>query len=70
VDQERPGVSGEEQAASGSVRREWAGGDPLLLELLRQDKQTNKHLRCGIRTGLLGRNDQTDHRMEPKQMAL
>jgi hypothetical protein len=32
-------------------------------------KQTNKRLRCGSRAGLLGQNDQTHHRMEPKQMA-
>ena len=25
-------------------------------------EQTNKHLRCGNRKGLLGRNDQTHHR--------
>ena len=31
-------------------------------------KQTNKHLRCGNRKGLLGRNDQTHHRMGPKTM--
>ena len=28
-------------------------------------KQTNKNLRCGNRKGLLGRNDQTHHRMGP-----
>ena len=33
-------------------------GEPL--------KQTNKHVRCGNRKGLLGRNDQTHHRMCPK----
>ena len=33
-----------------------------------QDKQTNKNLRCGNRKGLLGRNDQTHHRMGPKTM--
>ena len=27
---------------------------------------TNKHLRCGNRKGLLGRNDQTHHRMDPE----
>ena len=32
------------------------------------DKQTNKNLRCGNRKGLLGRNDQTHHRMGPKTM--
>ena len=32
------------------------------------NKQTNKHLRCGNRKGLLGRNDQTHHRMGPKTM--
>ena len=26
----------------------------------------NKHLRCGNRQGLLGRTDQTHHRMDPK----
>ena len=31
-------------------------------------KQTNKNLRCGNRKGLLGRNDQTHHRMGPKTM--
>ena len=30
------------------------------------NKQANKHLRCGNRKGLLGRNDQTHHRMGPK----
>ena len=35
---------------------------------LRQNKQTNKNLRCGNRKGLLGRNDQTHHRMGPKTM--
>ena len=37
---------------------------------LRNDtyKQTNKNLRCGNRKGLLGRNDQTHHRMGPKTM--
>ena len=34
----------------------------------RGDKQTNKNLRCGNRKGLLGRNDQTHHRMGPKTM--
>ena len=29
----------------------------------------NKHLRCGNRKGLLGRNDQTHHRMDPSTMA-
>ena len=29
----------------------------------------NKHLRCGNRKGLLGRNDQTHHRMDPNTMA-
>ena len=33
-----------------------------------QNKQTNKNLRCGNRKGLLGRNDQTHHRMGPKTM--
>jgi len=28
----------------------------------------NKHLRCGNRKGLLGRNDQTHHRMDPNIM--
>ena len=32
------------------------------------NKQTNKNLRCGNRKGLLGRNDQTHHRMGPKTM--
>ena len=31
-----------------------------------KQKQTNKNLRCGNRKGLLGRNDQTHHRMGPK----
>ena len=31
-------------------------------------KQTNKNVRCGNRKGLLGRNDQTHHRMGPKTM--
>ena len=31
-------------------------------------EQTNKNLRCGNRKGLLGRNDQTHHRMGPKTM--
>ena len=31
-------------------------------------KQTNKKLRCGNRKGLLGRTDQTHHRMGPKTM--
>ena len=35
---------------------------------LKQAKQTNKNLRCGNRKGLLGRNDQTHHRMGPKTM--
>ena len=35
---------------------------------LDQNKQTNKNLRCGNRKGLLGRNDQTHHRMGPKTM--
>ena len=30
--------------------------------------KTNKNLRCGNRKGLLGRNDQTHHRMGPKTM--
>ena len=34
----------------------------------RATKQTNKNLRCGNRKGLLGRNDQTHHRMGPKTM--
>ena len=34
----------------------------------RLNKQTNKNLRCGNRKGLLGRNDQTHHRMGPKTM--
>ena len=34
----------------------------------RTNKQTNKNLRCGNRKGLLGRNDQTHHRMGPKTM--
>ena len=29
----------------------------------------SKHLRCGNRKGLLGRNDQTHHRMDPNTMA-
>ena len=29
----------------------------------------NKHLRCGNRKGLLGRTDQTHHRMDPNTMA-
>ena len=33
-----------------------------------RNKQTNKNLRCGNRKGLLGRNDQTHHRMGPKTM--
>ena len=32
------------------------------------NKKTNKNLRCGNRKGLLGRNDQTHHRMGPKTM--
>ena len=35
---------------------------------IKDNKQTNKHLRCGNRKGLLGRNDQTHHRMGPKTM--
>ena len=31
-------------------------------------QKTNKNLRCGNRKGLLGRNDQTHHRMGPKTM--
>ena len=30
----------------------------------------NKHLRCGNRKGLLGRNDQTHHRRDPNTMAV
>ena len=33
-----------------------------------QTNKTNKNLRCGNRKGLLGRNDQTHHRMGPKTM--
>ena len=33
-----------------------------------QPNKTNKNLRCGNRKGLLGRNDQTHHRMGPKTM--
>ena len=52
-------------------------GRRLLVEfsgVLYQDKcfplcsHTNKNLRCGNRKGLLGRNDQTHHRMGPKTM--
>ena len=32
----------------------------------KQTNKTNKNLRCGNRKGLLGRNDQTHHRMGPK----
>ena len=45
---------------------------PMPLMLLwrghQTNKQTNKNLRCGNRKGLLGRNDQTHHRMGPKTM--
>jgi hypothetical protein len=34
------------------------------------NNETNKHTRCGIRAGLLARNDQTHRWIEPKQMAL
>ena len=34
-----------------------------------QPINNNKHLRCGNRKGLLGRNDQTHHRMDPNTMA-
>ena len=33
-----------------------------------EKKKKNKNLRCGNRKGLLGRNDQTHHRMGPKTM--
>ena len=33
------------------------------------NNNNNKHLRCGNRKGLLGRNDQTHHRMDPNTMA-
>ena len=41
-----------------------------MIEFVRSiiNKQTNKNLRCGNRKGLLGRNDQTHHRMGPKTM--
>ena len=39
---------------------------PDTVDRLRNDKQTNTNLRCG--KGLLGRNDQTHHRIGPKTM--
>ena len=39
-----------------------------LLPMVPITNKTNKNLRCGNRKGLLGRNDQTHHRMGPKTM--
>ena len=40
----------------------------LLLFKMETKTKKNKNLRCGNRKGLLGRNDQTHHRMGPKTM--
>ena len=45
----------------------WANVGCLACHVAR-NKQKNKNLRCGNRKGLLGRNDQTHHRMGPKTM--
>ena len=53
---------GRQSASRQSARRECCKSCDLGPE------QTNKNLRCGNRKGLLGRNDQTHHRMGPKTM--
>ena len=57
------------QSTFGVVGLSWAGSFLYSsLPIPHLPLQTNKNLRCGNRKGLLGRNDQTHHRMGPKTM--
>ena len=63
-------VGGLEAIVFGSIRwYVWSfrPSSPLRLPHLKKKNKT-KNLRCGNRKGLLGRNDQTHHRMGPKTM--
>ena len=53
-------------ASSGSASLAcWHESAVVLVKLLKDRYNNNKHLRCGNRKGLLGRNDQTHYRMDP-----